>query len=390
MKNKYRILFVGYWNVDDGLTHATIFPHLEILKKMDSVEYLHFCNTQREGLKEVSRKKVIILSDDYTPLYSKNLPLNHLNKVYDFIQFPKLIKDLCIKHQINFIISRGAPAGALAYLATKKLKIPFIVESFEPHAEYMKAGGTWNEYDPRYIFQKRWERRQIKKAKALITVTQNYREALIHKGVSKERVFVVPCAINHNQFFQDNYIRNKIRDELKVTPSSILGVYAGKFGGLYLEEEAFEIFQQVFKSIENFELLLLTNTDKDWIKKMIELYQLPSNRIHTRFVGYQKVNDYLNAADFAFALYKSNEVSSFLSPVKLAEYWAVGLPVLLTPKVGDEQDWLEEKGLGVIWDNKSKKIFDHILSYDSEKISKVGRNIRSIEIVKSTYKDILI
>ena len=77
---KYRILFLGYWNLDDGLTHSTIFPHLKILTKMQNVEYLHFANTQREKLSEASLVKVNKLGVNYNPLYSKTYPSIILTK----------------------------------------------------------------------------------------------------------------------------------------------------------------------------------------------------------------------------------------------------------------------------------------------------------------------
>lgn len=115
----YRILFLGYWNLDDGLTHSTIFPHLRILKEFAQVEYLHFANTQRDSLQESSIVAINELGINYSPLYTKNLAINQLNKIYDFIHFPKLIQQICTKHDINYIIARGTPAGSLAYLVGK-------------------------------------------------------------------------------------------------------------------------------------------------------------------------------------------------------------------------------------------------------------------------------
>ncbi len=384
-----RILFIGYWNLDDGLTHSTIFPHLKILKEIPNVEYLHFINTQRETPSVYSLDKIDDISVDYTPVYSKNIPFNHLDKVFDFVYVPKLICKLCKKYQINLIIARGAPAGSLAYLATKENKIPFIVESFEPHADYMKAAGEWKSFGFKYLFQKYWEKQQKKYAKALITVAVNYRNCLIEEGVGKDKIFVVPCAVDQNIFYKDKSLRKKIRLELNIPDNVIVGVYAGKFGGLYLKEEAFQIFKEAFEQIKDFHLLLLTNIESSWLNRMIHHYKLPSNRIHLNFVPYSEVNKYLNIADFAFALYRSNHVSQFLSPVKIGEYWACGLPVLITPNLGDEMHWINEKRLGTIIDENNQISIANLFYSSKQIIIEKGTSIRNMEKVRQAYNQIL-
>lgn len=386
---KHRILFLGYWNLDDGLTQATILPHLQILKNMSNVEYLHFANTQREETSSRSLKAVRSLNVAYTPLYSKNFPLNRINKIYDFIHFPKLIKALCVKHKINLIISRGAPAGSLAYLVWKKAKIPFVVESFEPHADYMKTSGEWKKYGLRYLFQKYWEQKQKNHARTLITVANNYKRQLENEGVIQSKIFVVPCAVDIKKFYTDENIKREMRTQLKISADAIVGVYAGKFGGLYLEEEAFTIFQQAFNNVYDFHLLLLTSTDNLWIKEQIQKYKLPPNRIHIKFVPYEEVNNYLNVADFAFALFKSTKVSPYLSPVKIGEYWACGLPVFITPNLGDEMHWIKEKELGNLINSNSERIFSNLSCFNPDQIRKKGIELRSLKNVSSVYYQIL-
>ncbi len=343
----YRILFLGYWNLEDGLTYSTIFPHLRILKELPQVEYLHFANTQRESLNKGSLVAIDELGIDYSPLYSKNFVINNLNKIYDFIHFPRLIEQICKRHKINCIIARGAPAGSLAYLVWKKINVPFVVESFEPHAEYMRAAGVWQSFDLRYLFQKHWEKKQKQNAQALITVALNYKEQLISEGISDSKVYLAPCAVDTMLFYSDTNLRSQMRQSYQIPFDAKVGIYAGKFGGLYLKEEAFTIFKKAFQQISNFHLLLLTNTNSEWLEQQIRLNQLPIDRIIVDFVPYSKVNRYLNMADFAFALYKTNRVSAFLSPVKIGEYWAVGLPVAITPQLGDEYHFIEKERLGV-------------------------------------------
>lgn len=386
---QYHILFIGYWNLDDPLTESTILPHLRILKCMEKVASVSFLNTQRETPSEVKREILFQMEVSYLPLYSKNLKPNLLNKFYDFVQFPKQIKRILNSRQYNYIIARGAPAGALAYLATKKIKIPFAVESFEPHADYMYFSGTWKRYDPRYVFQKYWEKQQWKAANALITVSNNYRTELLKEDVNNDKIFVAPCAVDTQKFYPDHQLKQQIRQDLKIADSAKVGVYAGKFGGIYLEEKAFDIFKACFEVLEDFHLLLLSNQDQNWVNKMLEFHEIPQNRVTKLFVKHERVNDYLNCGDFGFALYKSNSVSPYLSPVKIGEYWACGLPVLMTKNVGDESSFVEKEGMGLLYNESAKENLSNICNFDGQIIRNKVKRFRNFSKITDSYKQLL-
>ncbi|PTB96666.1 hypothetical protein C9994_06415 [Marivirga lumbricoides] len=386
---KYHILFIGYWNLDDPLTESTIIPHLKILSEMDQVKSLSFLNTQREPPSQAKKDLLLKLGVAYFPLFSKNFKPNLINKLYDFIKFPHQIKKLLKKSNYNFIVARGAPAGALAYLATKNIKIPYIVESFEPHADYMYYSNTWKMYDPRYIFQKYWEKRQWQTASALITVSYNYREELLKEGVNEKKLFVAPCAIDTEKFYPDSQIKKQIREELKIPLSAVVGIYAGKFGGIYLEEKAFEIFKACFDELNCFHLVLLSNQNMNWIKKMLSLYNIPQERVHQHFVPYNKVNLYLNCANFGFALYKSTKVSPYLSPIKIGEYWACGLPVLMTKNVGDEFLIIEKEQMGFLYDNYEKINFLRLINFDTQLIQNKVKKFRNFSQIKEIYNKVI-
>jgi glycosyltransferase involved in cell wall biosynthesis len=387
------LLFLGYWNADDPLTAATILPHLEILKKNKNISTLVFTSIQREDYSLKIRKEVERTGAIFAPLFSRNFSINILNKVNDFLVFPNYLKKIIGKYKISEIIARGAPAGALALLISNKLNIPFSVESFEPHAEYMLQSGIWKKWDPRYIAQKKWELKILKKAKFLFPVSNNYRDHLIYKGINKAKIQTIPCAVNLKRFFFNEKIKTKVKKELNLSQDSIVGVYAGKFGGLYYREEAFKLYKLMFDYIEDFNLIILTSDDKEFIEIQMNRAGINPRKVIYNFVPHNQVGRYLNAADFAIATYKPSSVSKYLSPVKVGEYWACGLPVLISKNIGDENDFIEKEGLGFTIDLKNVsnsiatilKLKDALKNIDRNKIREKGSSLRSFEFVKKGY-----
>lgn len=395
MKN---VLYLGYWNLDDPLTQSTIFPNLEILSNFKNIDSIHFLNTQREEPSKVHQSQLKQIGVSYKALYSLNIKFNLLNKINDFYLFPREISKYCINNNIDFIISRGAPAGVLAYKSTRNLRIPFIVESFEPHADYMRFSGTWKVYDPRYIFQKKWEKQVKLKAQNLLTVSQNYKEQLIAQGVNRNKIEVVPCVVNHDLFFPDKKIKIEMREKLKLPKESTVGVYAGKFGNLYHDLDAFKLFKEAYESLNDFYLLLLSNENDEFINSRLKEFKIPNNRLIKRYVKHNEMPEYLNTADFAFATIKDIKVSKFQSPVKIGEYWACGLPILLSGGVGDESGFIESEKGGILIHNYELSTLKEVINrlkvilnstITSMHYHKLALKYRNFDQIKTTYKKVL-
>ena len=145
--------------------------------------------------------------------------------------------------------------GYLLYLRTK---ISYAVESFEPHADYMEEIGIWKKSGVSYTLQKYLEEKQKKTACHLIPVSYQYKKRLIQEGINENIISVMPCVVNSQKFQFSEEGRSKIRKQLGVNKESTVGIYVGKFGGIYLEDEAFDLFRLSFKKIPSFFLVLLS------------------------------------------------------------------------------------------------------------------------------------
>nr|GFD18489.1 hypothetical protein [Tanacetum cinerariifolium] len=146
-----------------------------------------------------------------------------VTKTNDFRRFPRELKAQARAFKADFILARGAPAGALAYLVHRQTGLPFYVESFEPHAEYMRKSGVWRWYDPRYIFQQYWENQQKRRAAGLMPVAENYRRRLMAEGVPAERIITVPCSVSLTDFAFDAEARARMRHRLALPADALVG-----------------------------------------------------------------------------------------------------------------------------------------------------------------------
>ncbi len=383
--------------MNDPLTHGSILPHLRIIAQLPSVDIVLFATIERDRKHELDERVLDgIRNVRHIPLFSQNIPINLLNKIYDFLLFPKLLKQVVLDHNITDIIAFSTPAASLVHLLTKQLNLTYYVAFYEPHAAYMLETGIWGRYDPRYIYQKKWEKEQARDAKGLLAVSEAFRQEISSNSLAPaSKIRVVRNAVDMTKFLSNPAKRSKVKYNLGIAAETTVGVYVGKFGGLYFEEDAFAIYQSCFELISNFSLLILTPQEHVVICENTRRTNLDEKKIFVLTVPHQEVPDYLSAADFAFATIKSYPSARYCSPVKIGEYWASGLPVLLTEGVGDDSDIIKNEGGGALFNvavpgsvEKAILQIQEIINQPGhrEEIRKLAIKYRSPDRIKEAYE----
>lgn len=341
------ILYIGYWSIDDILTQSCILPHLKVLSEFKSVDYTVFCSIERN--RNLKPSRMFFQNFHHVPLNSKNMKLNILTKILDFYLFRKKLLNIINQYKIDYILCQGSLAGSLGYLLWKKTGINFSVETFEPHAKYMKESGTWTKLDPRYIIQKLWEEKQKKHADYLFPVAYNYKKKLIDEGINPERIEVAPIEVDLEKFRFNPESKRKIRSTLNISENTIVGIYIGKFGDIYFEKEAFVLFKKAHDYFQNFYLIIGSPQPEKFINRNLQEIGYPLEKKWVSFIPNDQIPGYLSAADFAFSLIKPSKHKKYCAPVKNGEYWACGLPILIPDGIGDDSDILKRFGLGVVF-----------------------------------------
>jgi len=385
------ILYINGWSINDQLTVATSFPSLNILSNSSAVESITFITPEvTKSTRTLKLKNTIHIG----------LPVNNsisgsLVRFFEELFFLCALIQICNKKKFDLIIARGAPSGGRASFLSFFLKIPFVVESFEPHSQYMIDSGVWTWFDPRFWVQRFWEYSAIKRASAIITVSNNFSNKLIRNGVETDRVFTTPCTVDLAKFAFNLNDRICVRAELSIPLDAIVGIYVGKFGGIYFDlADSFKIFSDAFRFLEKFYLVILSDVSREDINKIISVngYKIDSKFIITKSIAHAQVSSYLSSADFGYALIKNGASKLYCSPVKIGEYWASGLPVIIPDGIGDDSAIIANSKLGVIIGDKDGWIYSErlllILSNKTHRtdIFDLASKYRSSELITKTYK----
>ncbi|MHA6247044.1 glycosyltransferase family protein [Pontibacter sp. CAU 1760] len=259
----------------------------------------------------------------------------------------------------------------------------------------MRDTGVWKRYDPRYVFQRKWEKEQAHAAAGLIVVSDLYLETLaLQLQLPLHKIKLARNTVTAKGFRFSAPERVKKRTLLGFSEGSVVGIYVGKYGDLYYKEEAFVIYKYCFETIPDFRLIILSPQPKQEIEGFLQQEDIDLRKVFVATVPHAEVPQYLSAADFAFATIKSYPSARFCSPVKVGEYWANGLPVLLTEGVGDDSDIIQKEGGGATFNLQQEGSLEQALSKiqqmledpsHRQNIPKLAEKHRSPDRVREAY-----
>lgn len=236
-------------------------------------------------------------------------------------------------------------------------------------------------------------------ARYIMPVSQQYFDHLHSDEHLNAKLLLMPCAVDLEKFAFNAGIRQDLRNELAIKIDATVGIYVGKFGGMYYDEEAFHIFALAKKFLNNFSLIILSPDNPEMIRTKLSNVGYVSGEYHIKHVDHSQVSSFLSASDIAFATYKPGYFKRYLSPVKIGEYWAAGLPVMLTRGIGDDYLIIQDLKIGAVFSyheaelEKSFKILQGILASGrtqvNRRIQSVASTNRNLEHNRSVYDTII-
>jgi glycosyltransferase involved in cell wall biosynthesis len=394
-KNKEKILVITYWSYNDALIQTYTLPYLNIISTIITPDSKIFLVTLDKDSKQEkkSESKIETISFRY-----KDFGFGGLFMWMGILL--KLIR-LIRKEKITTIHTWCTPAGAIGYLLSVLTGRKLIIDSFEPHAVPMIESGTWKKSSLAFKILFKLEKLQLKRAQEVICACEGmieYSKNLY--GISKKRYFTKPACTNLDLFSIDKIKIPYLVEELHLK-DKITCVYAGKFGGLYLEKETFDFFKVAADYWgDKFQILLLTSHSDEEIANYLKQVNLSPKHIIKKFVPHHQIPEYIGLADFAFCPMKPIRSRRFSTPIKNGEYWAMGLPIVITKNISDDSDIIEANNIGSVLEElnitaykKSVEKIDELLNTSNgnelrKKIRSIAERYRNFEIAQKVYSEI--
>jgi len=390
------ILVVTYWGFNSSILASYTLPYLLIIKKQlgPAGKIFLITLTAKDQVTETELSSTNIrLQEQGIELLNYNYNPFGFRMALRFVYILTSLIYKTLKLRIDVIHGWCTTGGAIAYLLSAFTRKPLVLDSFEPHAESMVETGTWRKDSLAFKILFKLEKLQLKRAVEVICAAEGmiaYSQKVY--GLSKRRYFVKPACVDLNLFS-----KNEINFSLVegINEHTVLCVYAGKFGDIYLTNEVFDFFSIAANYWgQRFKVLLLTNHSDIEIKNFCEQAQLNPSVVIKKFVPHKEVPAYLSLGSFGICPVRPVPTKKYCTPIKNGEYWAMGLPVVITKDISTDSDLITQQNIGYVLQELTKdeylnavKKIDALLIDNTlpEKIRKVAEAHRSYKIAEKIY-----
>jgi len=270
--------------------------------------------------------------------------------VYDVIAGVRYGGRLVRRKRIEMVHARSHIAATIALALKKRFALKMIFDVRGLMAEEYVDAGHWREGSIPYRLTKAMERRALEASDGVVTLTEKIWPVIKDwKGLRDREVIheVVPCCADLEVFRCCENDRLEARRRLGIEDRFVL-VYSGSVGGWYLADKMADFFVALIKMKPNGHFLWLTGGSRNLVETLMSARGLKPGQFTVRKVAAADVPMYLCASDAGIAFYRPTLSRLATSPVKLAEYLACGLPVIINAGVGDSDTLIGTQRVGAV------------------------------------------
>lgn len=346
-------IFISFDGLSDPLGQSQILPYLRGIAQAGYKVQVLSC----EKLARVKADKDKITADlrlygiawDYL-IYDENG--SWWTRWQYTRQLKRLAKKTVLQKQIGLVHCRSYLAALVGLSIKRKFKIPFVFDMRGFWADERLDGGIWNKsrilHRILYYYFKRQEKILLSAASAVVSLTQAGLNELcrIYPNLHlQEKTQIIPCCTNTQLFDPEKVIAKQIEH---LPAQAHLLVYTGSIGTWYMTKELLECLSIWRKQIPNLCLLFVTR-DQHALQALLKNCE-PSLKeiIYTAEANHSEIPAYLKLAKAAIFFIKPAYSKKASSPTKMAECWAMGLPVITNAGVGDNDLYFKQFNAGVL------------------------------------------
>ena len=302
------------------------------------------------------------------------------------------------------ILHAHSPAlnGLAALAMSRKYNIPLVYECRAFWEDAAVDHGTTQEGSLRYRITKAMETHVFKQAHAVTTICEGLRKDIISRGVSAEKITVIPNAVDINAFTYGEPADADLIQQLNLQGKTVLG-FIGSFyayEGLLLLLDA---LPDIIKNNPKVHLLLVGGGPQvQQVKHKVSALGLQSSVTLTGRVPHEQVQRYYNVVDMFVYPRLSMRLTDLVTPLKPLEAMAQGR-VLVASDVGGHHELIRDKSTGYLFKAGDKSALAETVLFALDErarwndVRRAGRRYvedernwtRSVSNYKTIYTDLL-
>jgi glycosyltransferase involved in cell wall biosynthesis len=230
-------------------------------------------------------------------------------------------------------------------------KLIYHAEGFYPDEQV--DGGFWAEGSLPHRAARLVERFLYARADGIVVLSERAKAVVERLPVVQRRaspVIVVPSCVDLELFPSGGRAPKHAAEDLRL-------VYVGSTGGRYLFQRVAEFAAVAYRRLGRVSLRVLS-AGRAPVEAILRDSGLPPHAWSVGSVPHSRMPEELARQDVGLFLFTSGISEHGCSPTKVGEYWAMGLPVVITPNVSDTEDIVRQERVGVLLPEFSDEAYE--------------------------------
>lgn len=348
-----RVLYLSYDGILEPLGQSQVLPYLRGLEAAGiQISLVSFEKPdlvrKAGGAITTLQQDLAVRNIDWSMLIYHKSP-TVLATLYDICRGIILGSRLIHRRNLNVVHARSYVAALMAWWLTRQTGAKFVFDMRGFWADERVEGGLWSQGGLLYRTAKRWETRLLRAADAIITLTWSAKAEIERFPIFDHRppaITVIPTCVDLTRF-QVRPKSTHLLQELGLEGRFVL-MYSGALGTWYLLDEMVQFYRAVAQRVSGAHFVLLTGADRERIHRSLEAQGLTPAEVTVRSIPYGEMPEWLSLADAAVLFRRPSYSLKGVSPTKVGEFIACGVPVVLNAGIGDSDGIVGGHRVGVL------------------------------------------
>lgn len=247
---------------------------------------------------------------------------------------------LALRRDVVLLHARSHVAATVTLTVAAMTRRPFIFDMRGFLADEFVEAGAWRRGGLRHRVVLWIERLLLRTSTAVVVLTERARELLLTEPQSAslvrgKEIVVVPCCVELSRFVPRSGGHS---DDL---------AYVGSVGTWYLLDEMLRFFASYAALKPGARFAIANSGQHDLLRARLAASKL-AERITVEAVPYDGIPNFLAGRAAGIVLLREGRSKLASSPIKIAEYLAAGLAVVINEVVGDVPRLAREHQVGVV------------------------------------------
>lgn len=334
------VLYLTQDGITDHIGQAQIAPYILGLARLG--HSIHVVSAEKPGREQLTRKYRQMFEDLgvkwTTTRYSNRPPL--ISSAVVLWNMYRIARSIMAREKQQIIHCRAYLPLPVAAALKRRFRAKLLIDFRDFWAD---VGIETKPFKFVFRYLKQREPDYLRAADHMVTLTNRAADVLCswYPAVvdgNRARYEVIPCCADFSHFDPARLkpqASAKLRRELGLSEDDFVLLYLGSLGHDYLLPQMLLLFRELLDLKPHAKFLFLTNAGHDAVEHARIAAGVPADVIRFASVDRSLVPDHVSLADLSVVFIRPTLSKAGCSPTKLAELFAMNVPVIANSGVGD-------------------------------------------------------